>query len=74
MQKSVRKFLDDRAEYLAAGVASDFLTYIEDEWEMLSSSKFPIISPVEQLFWIDWQVSRLFCWIIREDVDSHYEL
>ena len=56
--EKVKEYLNDRADLLAQGIATDFICENIEKFEQLEESETPIYSPVEQLFWIEWQFRR----------------
>jgi len=72
--KKVDEYLKDRAELLAKGIATDFVCENIEKLEELEANETPIHSPVEQLFWIEWQFRRAASFDRYLDFDSKFEL
>jgi len=56
--KNVRLFLEERANAQAIGNYSSLLCEIEEQLEILEEKETPMVSPVEQMFFIEWYARR----------------
>lgn len=74
LAKNVDEYLNERANLLAQGIATDFICGSIEKFEELEESENPIYSPVEQLFWIEWQFRRASSSEHYLDFDSKFEL
>lgn len=72
--EKVKQHLNDRADLLAQGIATDFFCENIEKFEELEANEAPIYSPVEQLFWIEWQFRRAASSEHYLDFDSKFEL
>lgn len=70
----VDEYLKDRAELLAKGIATDFVCESIETLEQFEENETPIYSPVEQLFWIEWQFRKAASSEKYLDFDSKFEL
>lgn len=55
---NIRLFLDERAKSRSNGEYASFLCEVEEQLDFLEEKNTPMVSPVEQMFFIEWHGQR----------------